>query len=366
MALHPSRVVGASSPAPTSAEMRVGIIGAGAVGSRIAHHLVAAECVDRVLLRDIRNSTESTVLQALGNKAIRDPRRIGIGEVDLVVLAAPPGPHVRLASAALRRGIDVVSVSDSISDVQRLLALDGLAFDNGAALVIGAGFSPGLTGILASHGAGRLERVDEIHTAKMGTGGPACARQHHRALKSFGSDWRSGQWLRRQGGSGRELIWFPAPVDAHDCYRGALPDTMLLVKAFPEAKRVTARVSATRRDRLTMHLPMLRPPHPEGLVGAVRVEVRGALAGGGLGSVIVGAVAPPAIGASAVAATSAIWVIEGRMKPGAFGLSAVGDTGQFLVDMAKGGVSAEIFEGLETMAADDLDELGTVIVSGRG
>ena len=40
-------------------------------------------------------------------------------------------------------------------------------------------------------------------------------------------------------------------------------------------ERVTARVAASRRDRLTARLPMLRPPHPEGLIGAVRVEVRG-------------------------------------------------------------------------------------------
>ena len=39
--------------------------------------------------------------------------------------------------------------------------------------------------------------------------------------------------------------------------------------------RVTVRVSATRRDRLTARLPMLTPPHAEGGMGALRVEVRG-------------------------------------------------------------------------------------------
>ena len=40
-------------------------------------------------------------------------------------------------------------------------------------------------------------------------------------------------------------------------------------------ERVTVRVSATRRDRLTARLPMLTPPHAEGGIGALRVEVRG-------------------------------------------------------------------------------------------
>jgi hypothetical protein len=39
--------------------------------------------------------------------------------------------------------------------------------------------------------------------------------------------------------------------------------------------RVTVRVSANRRDRLTARLPMLTPPHAEGGMGALRVEVRG-------------------------------------------------------------------------------------------
>ncbi|MEE9417006.1 MAG: Gfo/Idh/MocA family oxidoreductase [Acidimicrobiales bacterium] len=341
--------------------MRIGVIGAGAVGLRVAQHFLASDDVEQVVVRDIRPSLEQSVVEQLGTKATRDVRRSVLRDVDLVVLATPPGPHVRLATGALENGVSVVSVSDSVNDVKRLLALDSLALSNDASLVVGAGFSPGLTGVLARHGAGRLERVDEIHTAKMGTGGPACARQHHRALKSSGSDRRDGHWLRRQGGSGRELVWFPAPVDAHDCYRGALPDTMLLVQAFPNAKRVTARVSATRRDRLTMHLPMLRRPHPEGLVGAVRVEVRGTLPEGGLGSVIMGAAAAPALGAAAVAACSGTWVLKGRMRSGAFGLSTVENTSQFLLDMADKGVPAEIFEGLRTLAADDLDELGTLV-----
>ncbi len=67
----------------------------------------------------------------------------------------------------------------------------------------------------------------------------------------------------------------PIPIGAQDCYRAALPDALLLLPAFPGVRRVTSRVAATRRDRLTAGLPMLWPTHPEGGPGAVRVEVRG-------------------------------------------------------------------------------------------
>ena len=39
---------------------------------------------------------------------------------------------------------------------------------------------------------------------------------------------------------------------------------------------ISARRSARRRDRFTARLPMLSPPHQEGGIGALRVEVRGA------------------------------------------------------------------------------------------
>ncbi|MCP6177678.1 hypothetical protein NL439_25780, partial [Klebsiella pneumoniae] len=88
-----------------------------------------------------------------------------------------------------------------------------------------------------------------------------------RALRGVAVDWRDGAWQERRGGTGRELCWFPDPVGAQDCYRAALPDALLLERALPGAERITARVSATRRDRLTTPLPMLRKPHPEGTLG---------------------------------------------------------------------------------------------------
>ncbi|MFM8906619.1 MAG: hypothetical protein ACKOIZ_03230, partial [Actinomycetota bacterium] len=54
-----------------------------------------------------------------------------------------------------------------------------------------------------------------------------------------------------------------------------MADPAVIHQALPELLRVTVRMSANRRDRLTARLPMLTPPHAEGGVGALRVEVRG-------------------------------------------------------------------------------------------
>src|SRR5262249_31428730 len=140
---------------------------------------------------------------------------------------------------------------------------------------IGAGFSPGLTCLLARHAVNALDVIDEIHIAKSGTGGPACARQHHRPLRSDGVEWRNQTWEKRRGGTGSEVRCVSDPVGGLDCYQGALPEPLLILPAFAGLVRCTAKVSATRRDMGTKWLPMLRRPHPEGMIGGVRVEVRG-------------------------------------------------------------------------------------------
>jgi saccharopine dehydrogenase-like NADP-dependent oxidoreductase len=57
-------------------------------------------------------------------------------------------------------GIPIVSVSDDLADVQGLLALDRRARQFGTNLVIGAGFAPGMTCVLAAHGARLLDQVE--------------------------------------------------------------------------------------------------------------------------------------------------------------------------------------------------------------
>lgn len=326
--------------------MRVAVVGLGAVGARAARQLVASEGVEHVVLRDLRSELVDEVAASLGPGAIAEHQALTAPpEAEAVVLAGPAGQHAALALELLERDVPVVSVSDALSDVEALLDLGPIAEARGVPLVVGAGFSPGLTCVLARHGAVGLDSVDEIHVAKVGTGGPACARQHHRALAGAAIDWRDGGWQRRSGGSGRELCWFPDPVGPADCYRAALPDALLLVNAFRGVERVTARVAATRRDRLTARLPMLRRPHPEGGVGAVRVEVRGRT-GDRRDVRILGAMDRPGVAAGAVAAVAAVMAARGELRrAGAGGLADLVEPVPFLGELSRRGVRAAVFEG---------------------
>lgn len=297
-----------AGPAPI-----VGVVGAGVTGRVVAAHLAAAHW--RVAVADEAQPASATDLAVRVSGVAVDAAE-HLAAADVVVLCHPP-THLDLAEWLLRQGTSLVSLSDDLGDLDDLVRLDALARSFCATLVVGAGMSPGLTGLLARSLAPQVPVLEEIHIAVHGTGGPACAHQHHSSLGQPGLAWHDGAWLERPGGSGRELCWFPEPVGARDCYRAALADPRALHRCFPAATRISARVSANRRDRLTARLPMLVPPRAGGDEGAVRVEVRGADGTGARVTVVIGVAGRVGDIAGATAAAAATAVVERSMPSGA-------------------------------------------------
>jgi hypothetical protein len=305
------------------------VLGNGIVGRRITRLLND----DGAIVRDARDPDVDSVISSLSR-----------GDV---VVVAFPGQHASTAAGFAELGVSVVSLGDLLDDTNDLLALDDAFRESAATLVVGAAMSPGLSGLIARHLASQLACCDEIHVALHGTAGPACARQHHRALAGFAPGWHDGQWIERRAGSGRELCWFPEPVGARDCYRAELTDPLLLHRSFPGAGRISARASATRRDRLTSRLPMLRNPHAEGLEGALRVEIRGADRDGGRQTTIAGIAERAGTAAAATAAVFAAEATAGRLPPGVvLSGDAELDTVDLLTAVERYGVRLQEFTGV--------------------
>lgn len=280
---------------------------------------------------------------------VHDPRWAPVGGVadgDVVILAHG-GAHAPLVPELVQRELHVVTVGDSLDDTRALLDLEPMAAARGVTLVVGAAMSPGLSSLLARHLAAQLDVVDEIHVAIHGTAGPACARAHHRSLSGRSVGWHDRGWTEYVGGSGRELCWFPEPIGAKDCYRARIAGPLLLQRSFPEVERISARRSARRRDRLTAWLPMLRPPHPEGGTGGVRVEVRGSDAGGGRQCLIAGVAELVGTAAAATAAAFVTGLLDDTLPTGVVAASdAALDTDDLLRRVESFGVRLQEFTGL--------------------
>jgi len=261
-----------------------------------------------------------------------------------VAVVAHGGDHIDRTVALLDRGVHVVTVGDSLADTIELLDLKPA---DGLTLVVGAAMSPGLSGLVARHLADQLATVDEIHIAVHGTAGPACARAHHRSLSGLSPSWRDGAWVDDVGGSGRELCWFPEPIGGKDCYRARISSPLTIHRSFPEVARISARRSARRRDRLTAWLPMLSAPHPEGGVGGLRVEVRGADASGGREVVIGGIAELVGTASAATAASFATALSDGIIAPGTWVTSDRGlPTLELLHRIERLGVRLQEFTGI--------------------
>lgn len=324
--------------------MKIALAGLGTTGAHLARQLCPPQ-VEEIRIFDIDQRRIGPVRGALDRRlTVRPAAPDPSDPPDVTVLATPTGSHLDRAKTMLEAGSHVVSISDDPDEVQALLELNDLAEDRGLSLVVGAGFCPGLSDLLVRFAERKLDAIEAISVARAGTAGPACARQHHRALKNSGKDWRDGQWELRRGGSGRDLAWFPDPIGARDCYRGALASPILLQRQFPTAGRISARMAATRRDRFTGKLPMLRKPHRDGGPGAIRVEVRGRL-DGGVETIVFGVMDHPSVAAAIVGAVAAIGAGEGRAPIGAHGMARWEEPGQLLAELYQRGVKVATFSG---------------------
>ncbi|MET0909048.1 MAG: hypothetical protein ABWZ99_06230, partial [Ilumatobacteraceae bacterium] len=111
---------------------RVALVGHGVVGSRIERSVP-------VLLPGVELVGVDT----------RHPARAvaALAHVDAAILAST-GPHAGLARELIERQMPVISIGDELDDVAAMLELDQMALDADVPLVVGAGMSPGLSGLL--------------------------------------------------------------------------------------------------------------------------------------------------------------------------------------------------------------------------
>ncbi len=319
----------------------IGIVGLGRVGSHAARQLRTGPAPLRVY--DVVRDRRRQVLDML--RPIDGPAEPNGGPGTTVILATPAGNHGAVGAALVRSGVNVVSTSDDPADVNDLLHLHDRALDSGTTVVAGAGLSPGFSCLQALHASRGFDVVQEISVWTTGTAGPACARRHHRCLQLPALALIDGDWVEKRAGSGRDLTWFPGSLGAQDCYRGALAEPLLLHRVFPAARRLSARTAATRRDRLTGRLPMLRKPHADGGPGGLRIEVRG-LGALGYQTEVVGAMVYPSVAAGTLAAVIAGLVHHGDPPRGAMGVAELTlNPSKVLSELHRRGLTAARFHG---------------------
>ncbi len=115
--------------------------------------------------------------------------------------------------AAIVAGVSYVSICDDHDAAQDVFALDNAVKERGVTILTGAGWTPGLTNILAKKGVSMLDEAKKIHIAWVGALADAdgvasllsCAAYLHRR----GSDLSQGRHKTVRAGTGKEIVTFP-------------------------------------------------------------------------------------------------------------------------------------------------------------
>src|SRR5690349_3660763 len=106
-------------------ELIIGVAGCGLTGGRIVAKVVAAG--HRVAVYDPDAVATEHAIRRARRRAVAqldDARHLAV--CDLVVLCGPTS-HADLAAELVMTGVPVVSVSDDLDDVRKMLSLDSIA-----------------------------------------------------------------------------------------------------------------------------------------------------------------------------------------------------------------------------------------------
>jgi len=147
--------------------MRTLVLGSGMMGAAIAQDMADSDEVSEVVLADFDKKRADGVITRLRSGKV-SARRLDVKDVqatkklmkgfDVAVCALPEGLDTYASKAAIGAKVHVVDLAYG----HRQLEFDGPAKKAGIAIVLDCGVAPGITNILATHGAGQIDEVDDI------------------------------------------------------------------------------------------------------------------------------------------------------------------------------------------------------------
>ena len=245
--------------------MRVLLIGGtGGVGRRAAAELTRIEKVTALTVAGRRAEAAGEVVSVLGGGG---DRVTGMGldaadEGDLEraarqhdVVASCAGPAQELEVAAVQACIEArtpyVSLCDDHVVTAQALALNEAARAAEVTVVLGCGFSPGITNLLAAYAAQQLDQVEEIEIAVAYSlnDSPGDSIMFH-LLRDLGRDAPYvSEFRTAQGRSGHlpRPIYFPEPVGWVETFTCGHPEALTAPRVYGDLRSIRFRTGLTER-----------------------------------------------------------------------------------------------------------------------
>lgn len=220
--------------------------GAGDMGSHIVRDLIEHSDAE-VTIADYQVSKAQALAHRLGERVRstfvdagnRDSLLLVLRDADVAVGAV--GPFYRFAPkmawAAIESHVDYVDICDDYGPIETLFEFDAVARREGVTLVTGLGWTPGLSNVLARHGANQMDHADEIRIAWVGgaadSQGLAVVQHVLYALSGRVPTYREGRWVKVPALSEPEVVTFPEPLGEIEVFHVGHPEPMTIPRTIP-------------------------------------------------------------------------------------------------------------------------------------
>jgi lysine 6-dehydrogenase len=150
--------------------VKIAVIGAGAMGRWSVKALGVSSDVDQIVVGDVNEAQARSVAERQGEgKAVhrhvdasdKESVKAAISGCDALVNATQHFWNLTVMSAAAEAGVHYTDMGGLFHITRQQLELDGVFRRAGVTAVIAMGGAPGVTNILAAHGARHLDTIEE-------------------------------------------------------------------------------------------------------------------------------------------------------------------------------------------------------------
>ena len=168
---------------------------------------------------------------------------------DIVVNATYAEYNLAVMQAALRGGCHYLDLGGMFHITRRQLELHRQFSEAGLTAVLCMGACPGMSNVFAARGAGKLDRVEEIHI-RVGSRRGADFQGFNMAPRTLIAEftrnpfvYENGDWNELEPLSGREKYRLPEPVGEVEGFYCIHSEVLTLPMSFDTVRRVTYQVS---------------------------------------------------------------------------------------------------------------------------
>jgi len=226
--------------------------GAGHIGSRIVKELHDLDPTTEIIIADKDVTKANEVAKDVGGNiktvyvdaTVEDSLIDVIKGADSVINAI--GPFYRfgvpILRAAIRAGVNFVDINDDYDATLEALKLHDEAQNKNITAIIGLGATPGITNLLAKHGADKLDEVSDIGTYWIWTAvdptmGPAIIDHYFHAITGLVKTYKNGNWVDIKALSEPEHYEFPKPIGTWEVAHAGHPEPITIPR-YIKAKNV--------------------------------------------------------------------------------------------------------------------------------